>query len=103
MRFPFAVALIFTVIPMGASAQTAGSSDSAAQAAEKAYTSENWTDAKRQYSELTKQQPENARFWYRLGVSARGDRHFDASLEALQKAKSLGVGRGLPAFLADYE
>ena len=103
MRFPFAVAFIFAVIPMRASAQTAGSSDSVAQAAEKAYTSENWTEAERQYSELTKQQPENARFWYRLGVSARGDRHFDVALEAMKKAKTLGAGKGLPAFLADYE
>ena len=60
-------------------------------------------EAERQYSELTRQQPENARFWYRLGVSARADKHFNVALEAMQKAKALGAGRGLPASLADYE
>jgi hypothetical protein len=80
-----------------------GQAPASADAAEKAYTSQNWAEAERQYSELTQQQPENARFWYRFGVSARADKHFTAALEAMQKAKSLGAGRGLQAFVADYE
>jgi len=91
--------LVSALLPMAMMGQAPVSPD----AADKAYTAQNWTEAESQYSALVKQQPENARFWYRLGVAARGDKHFDASLEALQKAKSLGVGRGLPAFLADYE
>ena len=99
MRLAFAVVFFSAVVPISALGQAVASTDSA----EKAYTSQNWPEAERQYSELTKQQPDNARFWYRLGVSARGDKHFDAALQAMQKAKTLGAGRGLPAFLADYE
>lgn len=99
MRVISAFALVLAFLPIA----VVGQSDVSADAADKAYTSKNWPDATRLYSELTKQQPENARYWYRLGVSTRGDKHFDASLEALKKAKALGAGRGLPAFMADYE
>ena len=92
-------ALALTVLPIAATAQAPASIESA----DKAYTSQNWPEAERQYSALTQQQPDNARFWYRLGFSARADKHLDASLQAFQKAKALGVGRGLPAPLADYE
>ena len=63
----------------------------------------NWTDAESQYRALTQQNPENARFWYRLSVSARHVKHYDVALDAMQKAKTLGTGKGLPAFIADYE
>lgn len=99
MRLPIAVALICTLLPLSSGGQAPAS----AEAADQAYTSQNWPEAERQYSDLTKQQPENARFWYRLGVSARQGKHFDVSIEALQKAKALGAGRGLPAPVADYE
>src|SRR3954471_24304264 len=91
--------LVSALLPMA----IVGQAPVSPEAADKAYTAQNWSDAEKQYTELTKQQPDNARFWYRLGVAARSDKHFDASLQALQKARTLGVGRGLPAFLADYE
>ena len=103
MRLRFALALVSLLIPIGALAQAPAWPDAAAEAADKAYSSQKWAEAEQQYAGLAKQQPENARFWYRLGVSARANKHYDVSLEALQKAKSLGAGRGLPAFLADYE
>lgn len=99
MRLVIAAAFASVLLPIALTGQAPVSPE----AADKAYVAQNWTEAEKQYADLTKQQPDNARFWYRLGVAARGDKHFDASLEALQKAKSLGVGRGLPAFLADYE
>ena len=36
-------------------------------------------------------------------MSARANKHYDVALEAMQKAKALGNGKGLPAPLADYE
>ena len=99
MRLRCAVACFSALVPLVLCAQTPVSPDSA----DKAYTAQNWTEAETQYSALIKQQPENARFWYRLGVSARGSKHFDVALEAMQKAKVLGAGKGLPAPLADYE
>jgi len=74
-----------------------------ASLADQAYTEKNWSEAESKYSALTAQQSDNARYWYRLGVSARGNKHYAVALEALQKARTLGAGRGLPAFLADYE
>ena len=99
MRLSRAVACLSVVIPIAVWAQSAASPDSA----DKAYTAQNWGEAESQYASLTKQEPENARFWYRLGVSARANKHFDLALEAMQKAKTLGAGKGLPPSLADYE
>jgi tetratricopeptide (TPR) repeat protein len=99
VRLAIALASLFALPPIATFSQAPASPE----AADKAYASQNWTEAEQQYSELTKQQPENARFWYRLGVSARADKRFDAALAAMEKAKALGAGRGLPAPLADYE
>ncbi|WP_162601737.1 tetratricopeptide repeat protein [Occallatibacter savannae] len=99
MHLLVALAFVSSLFAFSSSAQSPASPD----AADKAYSSQNWPEAERQYSDLTDQQPDNARFWYRLGVSARADKHFDAALAALEKAKALGVGHGLPAPLADYE
>ena len=95
--------LLMALLPFAGWPQSASSTDPAVSAADKVYTAQNWSEAESQYSALTQHYPENARFWYRLGVSARNDKHYDAALEAMQKAKSLGAGRGLPAFIADYE
>ena len=99
MRLFVALAFASYILSVSMLAQSPTSPDSA----DKAYSSQNWPEAERQYSSLAKQQPDNARFWYRLSVSARADKHFDVALEAMQKAKALGAGRGLPAPLADYE
>ena len=99
MRLAIALASLVAVVPIATFAQNPAS----AEAADNAYASQNWTEAEQQYSELTRQQPDNARFWYRLGVSTRADKHFDAALAAFGKAKALGAGRGLPAPFADYE
>ena len=77
--------------------------DPAESTADAAYQAQKWTEAEQAYAALTKQSPDNARFWYRYAVSARADKHYDVALEAMQKAKSLGSGHGLPPFVADYE
>ena len=80
----------------------APANDSAA-AADAAYTAHNWAAAENLYLSLAKENPDNARFWYRLGVSQRGAGHFQPALESLEKAKALGAAKGLPGYLADYE
>jgi hypothetical protein len=103
MRLPFAVLSVCAMIALACPGNSQAPTDTAISAAEKAYTAQNWTEAESQYSALTRQQPENARYWYRLSIAARGNRHYELALAAMQKAKVLGAGRGLPAFLADYE
>jgi tetratricopeptide (TPR) repeat protein len=103
MRLRFVIVCVSALLSLAASAQAPPASDPAVTAADKAYTAQNWTEAEPQYSALTKQQPDNARFWYRLGTAARGNKHYDVALEAFQKAKTLGVGKGLPVWLSDYE
>lgn len=90
-------------LALTAPAQVPTASESAIAAADKAYGSHDWNTAEAQYSALAKLQPENARFYYRLGVAARANKHYDAALEAMEKAKLLGTGKGLPVVLADYE
>jgi hypothetical protein len=97
------IVLIAALLPFVGRSQTPAASDPAVTAADKAYSTQNWTDAESQYRALTQQTPENARFWYRLSVSARHDKHYDVALDAMQKAKTTGASKGLPAFIADYE
>src|SRR5579872_5249383 len=84
-------------------AQVPTSSATAIADADKAYVAHDWNAAESQYSALLRSQPENPRFYYRLGVAARANKHYDAALQAMEKAKLFGAGKGLPIFLADYE
>jgi hypothetical protein len=97
------VVLMLALMPLAALSQPPAPVGPAAVAADKAYSSQNWTEAEIQYKALTQQNPANARYWYRLSVSARHNKDFDAALNAMQKAKTLGAANGLPAFIADYE
>ncbi|HMG85979.1 MAG TPA: tetratricopeptide repeat protein [Terracidiphilus sp.] len=103
MSFLRNVVLITVLMPLAASPQSPTPNDAAAVAADKAYSSQNWTDAETQYSALTQLSPTTARFWYRLSISARHNKDFDVAINAMQKAKTLGAANGLPAFIADYE
>ncbi len=91
------------LLPFVGWSQAPAPTDPAISAADKTYAAQNWTEAESQYSALTRQNPENPRFWYRLSVSARKDKHYDLALAAMQKAKTLGASKNLPAFIADYE
>jgi tetratricopeptide (TPR) repeat protein len=90
------------LVPLAASPQSPAPDETDA-AADKAYTSQKWTEAETQYSALTQQTPANARYWFRLGISAKNNKDFDVALSAMQKAKTLGAPNGLPPFIADYE
>jgi hypothetical protein len=103
MSFLRKFALMSVLVSVAAFAQSQPANSSAANAADKAYTSQKWAEAETQYSTLSQQEPENARFWYRLGVSARHNKNFDVALKAMEKVKTLGAPHGLPAFIADYE
>src|SRR5579864_3590878 len=97
------IVVLTLLMPLAASPQLPAPNDTAGVAADKAYSSQNWTEAETQYSSLTQQSPTSARYWYRLSVSARHNKRFDVALNAMQKAKTLGAANGLPAFIADYE
>ncbi len=101
MRLTSIILCVFLLAPLAGAAQVPP--DPAVAAADKAYVEHDWNAAESQYSALVRLQPENSRFYYRLGVSARANKHYEAALEAMQKAKVLGAAKGLPASLADYE
>ena len=103
MSFLRSFVLISVLAPLAVSSQSPAVNDSAVATADKAYSSQNWTDAETEYSALTKQSSTNAHFWYRLSISARHRKDFDVALNAMQKAKTLGAPNGLPGFIADYE
>src|SRR5579863_1655542 len=103
MRRLFVLAWIFVLVAVEASTQAPAVPDAATTAADKAYVAHDWTTAEDRYSALVRLQPYNARFFYRLAVAARGNKHYGAALEAMEKAKALGAAKGLPVSLADYE
>ncbi len=70
-----------------------------ADAANEAYGNQEWATAARLYKQLTEATPDNARAWYRLGVSLRGAEQPGKALMALDKAAELGT----PASFVDYE
>jgi len=81
----------------------APSNKSADSEASQAYSQQQWDKSEQLYGELTQAQPSNARYWYRYAVSARADKHYDVALHAFSEAKQNGQGKGLPAFLVDYD
>jgi hypothetical protein len=103
MRLSFIIVCVSALMPLAAHAQTLATSDPAVTDADKAYSAHQWADAESQYSALVKRQPDNPRFFYRLAVSARANKHYQVAIESMQKAKVLGSAKGLPVSLADYE
>src|SRR6476469_9637774 len=103
MPFVRICALLSSLLPTFLFAQTPAIFDPAESAADSAYQGHDWAEAEKLYSSLAKTNPESARFAYRLGVSARGNKHYDLALDSFAKTKSLGAGKGLPAFVVDYE
>lgn len=105
LRFPLCFACLaasvvalssFTMI-----AQTAP--DPTVTEADAAYTQRDWPNAEKRYRDLTDRTPDNARYWYRLGVAERANQHYGPALESFRKAGELGAGKGLPKSLVDYE
>ncbi len=86
-----------------AGAQTVAPAATPETKADTAYTGHDWSFAESSYASLVAHDPTNARFWYRLGVSQRGNQHYPEALNSLEKARVLGAGKGLSAFLVDYE
>ena len=99
------MAAMATVLPSLMCGQAAAAADSTESKANAAYTSRDWATAENLYETLTEQNPKMPRLWYRLAVSARGDRHFDAAIGAFMKSRELAAGQpgALPPFLFDYE
>lgn len=97
------LAAFAAILPPACRAQAAAPGEPAEAAANSAYVAKNWPQAEEMYSALVKQAPDNARFQYRLGTAERGNGHYDAALKSFARAKELGAGKGLPAFVADYE
>ena len=104
IRFPFIrtipAMIIMGVLGLCISAAQAPSSDSEADVA---YTQHDWAKAQKFYSSLTHEEPENARYWYRLGVCRRANKEYTPALDAFRKAGELGAGKGLPKSTVDYE
>lgn len=96
--FYYVFGAVTALLPGLLSAQTALQSR-----ADAAYTGHNWLLAESAYSSLINQEPSNPRYWYRLGVSERANKHYLQALESFGKAKAFGEGKGLPAYMADYE
>jgi hypothetical protein len=68
-----------------------------------AYSHQQWDKAEPLYAELAHAHPDNAHLWYRYAMSARSDHHYDVALQAFGEAKRTGTGKGLPAFVVDYD
>lgn len=94
--------LVAILLALPARSQQPLTSDAEA-AADRAYTAKQWAEAEKAYLRLTAEAPTRANLWYRLGVAARAEKQYDISLDAFDKAKTLGANKGLPASLADYE
>jgi tetratricopeptide (TPR) repeat protein len=71
--------------------------------ADAAYSHQQWQKAEALYAALVQSDPDNGRYWYRLGTSARANKHYDAALKAFEQAKAKGAGKGLPVYISDYE
>jgi tetratricopeptide (TPR) repeat protein len=66
--------------------------------ADKAYQAKDWNRAATLYGQLTTEQANNGRFWYRLGVSLNGTGANERAIAAFQKA----LENGVPPAYGDY-
>ena len=96
-----AFALLTVIRPHRLLAQV--SANDPVAAADAAYNAHNWAVAENLYSSLTKESPDNARFWYRLGVSQRGAVVLRPGVGVLRKSQNPGAAKGLPGYMVDYE
>lgn len=96
-------AAAFAGLCLGTLCAQAPQLDAAASEADAAYTHHDWPAAEKLYDALTRREPGNPRYWYRLGTAERGNQHYAPALEAFGKAAELGAGKGLPKSLVDYE
>ncbi len=103
VKIRFAVFIVALLTPLMSQGQLGAGDNSAESEANQAYATHHWPQAETSYSLLKDQHPGNARFWYRLGVSARADKHYELALESFAQAKTLGASKGLPNFEVDYE
>jgi tetratricopeptide (TPR) repeat protein len=95
----FIAGLAFALLGrMPAPAQTPSSDESAADAS---YVRHDWPAAEKLYASLAQEHPDNARFWFRLGVAERANQHYPSAMEAFKKAGDLG--KALPKSILDYE
>ncbi len=102
-KYYCALAALTALLPGVLSAQTVRIAGTAESKADAAYTGHDWSLAENAYSSLIKEEPSNARYWYRLGVSERANKHYLPALESFGKARVFGAAKGLPDFLVDYE
>lgn len=91
MRRAFLVWSCFIAVLCVLSVQAQESIASRAEAANAAYASKDWAKAEPLYERLTLEQPNNARNFYRLGVSLQGLGQHEKALGAFQKAQAKGA------------
>ncbi|HEY3703936.1 MAG TPA: tetratricopeptide repeat protein [Terracidiphilus sp.] len=107
LRFQILISIAWIALLCGgcstAAAQAAARNSPDLKAAEEAYTARQWPRAEELYAALTRQSPDSARLWFRLGVAQRGNHHFDAALQSFARARNLGAGKGLLPSVVDYE
>ncbi len=79
-------------------AQVVAQEQDKAAAANAAYQQKDWAAAEKLYSELAQASPKNPRYWYRLGVSARGLGQHEQALHDFQQAQANGLPFALVGF-----
>jgi hypothetical protein len=67
------------------------------KSAEDAYAAKDWNSSAKLYDSLTKSDPANPRYWYRLAISAKSIGEYDKALGALSKAEAAGTPKQLVA------
>lgn len=83
------VAILLTIVT--GSANVAAQNPSSSQAtAEALYSAQKWAEAATAYETVTKNDPQNARAWYRLGYSLHSLGKFDQATVAFQHAVEIG-------------
>lgn len=88
--------------PAGASASAASAASSASatttpaatpitpQAADSLLQHQDWPAAANAYDALTRQEPKNGRYWYRLGAAHYGMKHYREAVDAWTRAEAIG-------------
>lgn len=79
-------------LPGSAAAETVSSGTPAVtpQAADSVFQRQDWPAATRAYESLTRREPNNGRYWNRLGASHYGAKRYQAAVDAWTRCEAIG-------------
>ena len=94
LRAPLAIAGLAWILNSGDAAAATSVAAERLDAAETAYNARDWDTAARLYTDLTRENPQQGRFWYLLAVAEYERKRYREAIPAFERAVAMGHNVG---------